>query len=610
MTRFFATLAIALLAAGSSLAQVVMRYGPEIDSGWGDASTVVTPYVSFPSSFVGAYAGNRVTRVRIGVCSEGTNVYLYIKNKPADSRYVYRQKLADLQPGWNEITLEEPFEISGTDDIAIGYKASFASAGGVGYSNEKHSDGDIVYYNSKNRWTSTGGSVCIQALVEGDNMPRDEMMVYGLADQTAPYEADSATFRGVVRNVGANDVGSYAIDCTFGGTTKRTEIARGVAVNACDTFEVTVPATDVGDNELAVSISSVNGRADTYAANNTATATLTVLDKRFMRRVVCEEYTGTWCGWCPRGIVGLELMKEKHPSRFIAVSVHGGDALEIDPAADYSYAAFIASCPGAPLCNVNRKFTGDPFADIDRLFAMETATANHIAYKLDAEWNSDSTGIQLRSVYSSDSDNDDAQYSIAYTITEDSVGGYTQANYYAGGKNGYMYGWEEKDELTSDFCYNDLARAIFGGYGGKPCAATAMTGGTEYVETESIPLPPNVADKRNIHVIGQVIDRKTGYIVNAMSVVPVGGGTVGGIAPADNGATGVSLVRKGNCLHVVAAAVGSARLSASLCRLSGQTVATTPVVSGCATLMLPSRGVYIVRVADGKRVLRTFKLSY
>lgn len=128
------------------------------------------------------------------------------------------------------------------------------------------------------------------------------------------------------------------------------------------------------------------------------------------------------------------MMKEKYPEQFIAVSVHGGDPLEIDEKQEYSYKPFISSCTGAPSCSLNRKLSGDPYYDIQNLFNMETSSDSQIAYSLTGEWNEDSTAITLQSVYYSAIDIKSPQYNIAYTITEDSVTGYPQTNYYADGK--------------------------------------------------------------------------------------------------------------------------------------------------------------------------------
>ena len=94
----------------------------------------------------------------------------------------------------------------------------------------------MIYYNSKNKWTSTGGSVCIQAIVEGDEMPQNEMLINKISDQIAPYESSMVTFTGVVRNVGANTVNEYTIKYIVDDQEAVIDIDTPVAVNASDTF--------------------------------------------------------------------------------------------------------------------------------------------------------------------------------------------------------------------------------------------------------------------------------------------------------------------------------------------------------------------------------------
>ena len=522
MRKLLATLLLLLGCTAGIQAQVLLRYGADIDNGWGDAGMVATAYVQFPSAVTTAYQGNHITRVRIGLNGPATNVYLYFKTDTHDSQNLYRQKLDNLEAGWNEIELETPFAIDG-QPLAIGYKGSFASARGIGYSNEKYSDGDIVYYNSKNRWTSTGGSICIQALVEGDNMPQNELQMGRMGNQTAPYEATEMTFTGTVRNVGGNDITSYTLRYTVNDTDEQTlPIDHAVAVNATDTFSITLPSTVPGVYNLRVWIDQVNGQTDGYSANNEVSATLTVKDPAFMRRVVCEEYTGLWCGWCPRGMVGLDLMMEQHPDHFIPISVHGGDVLEIDGSLDYSYQPFISSMTGAPSCKVDRKLSGDPFYDIQNLYNMETGSDATATIEATATWNADSTAITMHAEYYTAADQTNAAFNIAYVLTEDSVTGYNQTNYYANGRNGDFYGWEGKSDPTSDCYFNYLARGIYGNFTGEEAHTGAVTAYEPLTHDYTFEVPATVADKRQLHVATLLLDRNSGFIVNAARTAPTG----------------------------------------------------------------------------------------
>ena len=93
--------------------------GAEIDSGWGDANCVVTPYVYFPDKFTKPYAGNSITKIYVGLAEDASNCYIYIKDKPETQENLYKQKVGELQSGWNEIILDTPFEIKDGDFASL-----------------------------------------------------------------------------------------------------------------------------------------------------------------------------------------------------------------------------------------------------------------------------------------------------------------------------------------------------------------------------------------------------------------------------------------------------------------------------------------------------------
>ena len=76
------------------------------------------------------------------------------------------------------------------------------------------------------------------------------------------------------------------------------------------------------------------------------------------RRVLMEEYTGTWCSNCPRGIASIEHLQKKYGDRFIAVAIHQDS---YDPMKTKLY----ASGNGYPSCQLNRSINCDPFFGTD-----------------------------------------------------------------------------------------------------------------------------------------------------------------------------------------------------------------------------------------------------
>lgn len=515
MRRLIFTLFALLLAVAAS-GQVSLRYGSTIDAGYGSKGSIFTPYVTFPADFVKPYVGNQVTKVRIGMNGAAKNVTLYIKKNDHDSRPAYSQKVGTLERGWNEISLETPYAIADGEAIAIGYKATAVDGAAGGFCEEDFPDAAAVYFNTQSKWTSISGSFCIEAIVEGDQLPGNELMLGSIANQTAGFADTTACFKGVVRNVGCNAVTAYAVKVAMDGTELETvNVEKTLDVNESDTFQVVVLATETGTHQLTFTISQVNGGDDAYAANNTAKATLTVRDPRFQRRVLCEEFTGLWCGWCPRGLVGLELMKEAHPGLFIAVSIHGGDVLEVDTAATYNYKGVTDLFTGAPSCIVDRKSTGDPYYDINTLFQVETLTDAAASLNVTAHWNSDSTAITAEADYVAAADMAAADWNMAFVLTEDSVTGYAQSNYFAGGTSGEFYGWENKDGHTTDVVFNDLARGIFSNSSGDECHRGALVAGERQQHQYTFAIPATVANKKNVHVVAILLDSQTGFALNS-----------------------------------------------------------------------------------------------
>jgi hypothetical protein len=241
---------------------------------------------------------------------------------------------------------------------------------------------------------------------------------------------------------------------------------------------------------------------------------------------------------------------------------------------------------------------------------METSTDNHIAYAMTAIWNADSTAVDVKSTYYSDVDVAAPSYNMVYSVTEDSITGYTQTNYYAGGGNGTLYGWENKADHTTDVVYNDLARAIYSNYYGETCRSEAMKAMEECTYTYSVPVPSNVRDKKNIHIIGQLIDHKSGYILNAMSAVPLSQAAYDGIATLKTDNSDIAVSRLGNDIEIIASGKDATGLTATVFNATGMMVQQVNIVGGSARLNLSQRGLYIVKISKKNKSIRTLKLMY
>lgn len=237
-----------------------------------------------------------------------------------------------------------------------------------------------------------------------------------------------------------------------------------------------------------------------------------------VNKVVAEELTGSWCGWCVRGIVALEETKKAHPEQFIAIAVHGNDFLESPEYTDYIAGLIGRSGYPNSVVNRDRNTAGDPeyipvrfeqkaSAPIEGYVTLETGGEDGL-YEATAKVALNSNGL-------------DGRYRMAYAIVENDVyeegnSNYVQHNSYAGGANGEMGGYEDLPEYVTDFHFQDVARGTIGDPSGiEGSLPLRMDAGREYVTTESFTLPETVLNVDNVYIVAMLIDTRSSGIVNA-----------------------------------------------------------------------------------------------
>lgn len=88
------------------------------------------------------------------------------------------------------------------------------------------------------------------------------------------------------------------------------------------------PSELQGDFRMTNTVVAVNGEPNLDPVPSTE-AKLHVIPFAPHRRPLVEEYTGTWCGYCPRGYVGMEHMKEIYGDEFVGIAYHNRDKMEI-----------------------------------------------------------------------------------------------------------------------------------------------------------------------------------------------------------------------------------------------------------------------------------------
>lgn len=192
-----------------------------------------------------------------------------------------------------------------------------------------------------------------------------------------------------------------------------------------------VSPMDLSEYPISVEITKVNGVENLDKANS-GSALLLVLNQVPVHKPLMEEYTGTWCGYCPRGFVGLERMNSLYPEDFVAISYHNGDAME-------------------RTSNFPSPVSGFPAAYFDRIYSIDAYYGDtNIGFGIEPFWQSVRDEFTPAVVNGSAMENEDGSivvnseisfiksvtgsYKVAYAIAADGLTdeSWGQSNYYSG----------------------------------------------------------------------------------------------------------------------------------------------------------------------------------
>ena len=317
-------------------------------------------------------------------------------------------------------------------------------------------------------------------------------------------------------NGGSTAITSMKVDLTYNGTTQ-TQNVTGVNIATSGLYSVTFPSTALvaGAQNATAVVYNVNGGAnDNVSSDDTLTEVVNPIVPAPGKMVVGEEGTGTWCQWCPRGAVFMDLFETKYQGFWAGIAVHNGDPMTV---ADYD-AAFGALITGYPSALVDRLGDVDPSGMSPDFFTrLQTAPAATITNGATWDPTSRVLNVSVRYNYALAAN---GNYKSACVLTEDDVtgtgAGWSQSNAYAGGNNGVMGGFEALPNPVpaAQMVYNHVARAIAPSFSGMAGIFPATINvGDVHIVNYSFTLPAGW-DETKINIIGMLID-PTGKIDNA-----------------------------------------------------------------------------------------------
>ena len=371
---------------------------------------------------------------------------------------------------------------------------------------------------------------------------------------------------------------SYTLD---NGEEKTVEL--GTALNPGETTRFTTTiAADIEESSSTktLTVTKVNGN-ENESSNASTNFTVYTMSRIIPRNVVVEEFTGTGCGWCPRGLMGMEKLRNTYGDRFIGIGIHQFNETDAMYIANYPY----LNWQGAPSCRINRGADIDPYYgsgdDICDDFLAEMSLPSTVEVDvcgfMDEAMTEVTATAYIKPLY------DTNEYALELALVADGLSGSTsawwQSNYYSSQPTSqvpedlriFCSGGKYGSNSIKGYVFNDVAIGTSYQNGKNQVEALGALSAGETREVNYTLSMPTKATLRtalkkssaSVYVVALVVEKSSGRIVNAAKRL---------VGEEIN--TGVNMVQ-------------------------AETGITTNYSLNGVKLAAPQRGINIVRQADG-----------
>ena len=326
-----------------------------------------------------------------------------------------------------------------------------------------------------------------------------------------------------------------------------------------------------GVHTVELNISKVNGNTN-INKQSSAEYSIIALEKSADRVSVVEEQTGTWCGWCPRGHVALDLLNKQLGDKVVTLAGHfaNGES-RVDPMniyqldenstqaealADYGWVAMTLSSMlgggGLPGAMFDRVVAADPYVGAnttkgkngtyeygatDLVNLLKEENPSEADFSMTASWADDkNTDIKVDLTTTFNYNRFGSfPYGVAFVLSENGMTGkgatWKQLNYYSklAGVNGAsdfnnpdMAAWFKAGSYVST-TYDNVVVQAWNPLGD---AAIVDKSVTDIVKGEAIPFSTTlkvnsdlIQNYNNLTLSALLVNLKSLAVVNAAKVV-------------------------------------------------------------------------------------------
>ena len=318
-----------------------------------------------------------------------------------------------------------------------------------------------------------------EALIGGDKFLSNAASISDFGEKFAAINQE-VTFPVTITNSGLAGIQNFTYEVNVNGAKvdEQTITLDNPIGKILDYTTVNIPfktGEQAGTQKIELVLTKVNGEAN--EKESVAKGTLYVLSETAKMKPLIEEYTGTWCGWCTRGWVGLEKLAADFGDEIVLIASHNGDPMEIE-----EYMSVQSKyIQGYPSMLINRLTEVDPYNgsspyeepyyiknDVEAVLA-DIAPA---AIAVQAEWaDEEKTKINISTETKFFFEDENPSLAIGYILVADGLTGsgrsWAQANYYNEyaeeyGNDPYLGELTRMDSYILDMTYNHVAVAGWG----------------------------------------------------------------------------------------------------------------------------------------------------
>lgn len=299
--------------------------------GYKGTSAYIGAAVQFPASKMQGLIGSKIHKIRFNVASGLTNLLAWIRPSLSAPALVYQALEGECVDGWNEVTLPEPYIVTG-EEIFVGYSAAQPANLMAIISAGDDCDGGL-WVSASDRWEDMShkgfGAAMIQAV--GMQYVSDCDLGLTITSDIAEYypTESSVSLTAKVSNHGAAPQHGWRIDYAIDDSGVVTAASSNEEIKPDESKEVEfqIPLTTLEEGLHTIHLSLVltqEGIEDAVSANNYTEIKIPLCAKVYPRTLLFEEFTTIPCPNCPNGAATLAALLDKTTAPVAVVAHHAG----------------------------------------------------------------------------------------------------------------------------------------------------------------------------------------------------------------------------------------------------------------------------------------------